>query len=138
MDKCDPELLLSEKNIRITRQRLTVLNAILVREEPFCVNDLHEDIKGEIDIVTIYRNLELLLNENIIREVMNKKDRQYFEISCVHNPEHPHFYCNSCGRIYCIRAQSFLAPRKKSVSHGEFIIHETVLNYNGICPMCRA
>lgn len=138
MDKCKPESLLSQKNLRITRQRLTVLGAILKKDEPFCVNDLHEDIMGEMDLVTIYRNLEILLNENIIREVMNKKDRQYFEISCVHNPEHPHFYCNSCGRIYCMRAQGGLAPWKKSLPHGEFIIHETVLNYNGICPGCRS
>ena len=138
MDKCNPEHLLSAKNIRITRQRLTVLSAILRREAPFCVNDLHEDIRGEMDLVTIYRNLEVLLNENIIREVMNKNDRKYFEISCVHNPEHPHFYCNSCGRIYCIRAQEKPVPRKKNVAYGEFIIHETVLNYNGICPTCRA
>jgi Fur family transcriptional regulator, ferric uptake regulator len=138
MDKCSAETLLAEKKIKATKQRITVLEQILSMDSSFCAGDLSDVLKNEMDTVTIYRNLLLLCREGILREVMNKNDRQYFEISCIHNPNHPHFFCNSCNKIYCLKkVKDFDIPGKITPGK-DFIIHETVLHYNGICPLCRS
>lgn len=135
MDKCTPESLLEGRNIKLTRQRLIVLNAIIGTGKPFSASDLHENLESEMDLATIYRNLEMLCGEGIIRQVMNEKERQYYELACEHNPEHPHFYCNSCGKIYCMKREKPI--RLKSGLPQDFTIEQTVLQYRGICPDCR-
>lgn len=137
MDECKARSLLGGKNIKVTKQRLAVLDLIISIDGSFCADDLFTELKNEMDIVTIYRNLILLCREGILREVMNKNDRQYFEISCIHNPSHPHFYCISCNKIYCMKSKKNSFMRKKINPGDKFIIHETVLQYNGICPLCR-
>ena len=137
MDKCKAEALLTGKKIKLTRQRLSVLELIISLGGSFCADDLFSELKNDMDLVTIYRNLILLCREGILREVMNRNDRQYFEIACIHNPEHPHFFCRNCKKIYCLKSHNnFIVPKK--INPGDdFIIHETVLQYNGICPSCR-
>lgn len=137
MDRCRPETLLNHSNIKITRQRLTVLGLIVSIDSSFSANDLHEALKGRLDIVTIYRTLQLLCERKILREVMNCDDRQYYELSCEHNPVHPHFYCNLCRKIYCFKAVRTGLPARNIVPEKNFIIQEAVLQYNGICPSCR-
>ncbi len=135
MDKCTPESLLAGRNIKLTRQRQFVLNVIIDRGKPFSASDLYDDLSNEMDLATIYRNLEMLNNEGIIRQVMNEKERQYYELACEHNPEHPHFYCNSCGRIYCMKKGKPLHLNDKLSE--DFIIEHTILQFRGICPKCR-
>lgn len=137
MNNCTSELLLNEKNIKVTRQRVTVLDLIISKDTSFCANDLFDELKEMMDIVTIYRNLQLLCGAGILREVMNKSGRQYFEFSSAGNPAHPHFYCNRCRKIFCLKSKNNYFVPLKNVPEDSFIIHETVLNYSGICPDCR-
>ena len=137
MDKNKSESLLNEKNLKVTKQRVTVLDLIISKDSSFCANDLFDELKGKMDLVTIYRNLLLLCKEGILREVMNKSGRQYFEFSSDNNPVHPHFYCNLCKKIFCMKSKRINSVTKKINPDDSFIINETVVNYNGICPSCR-
>lgn len=137
MKEYTSQLLLGEKRIKVTKQRVTVLNHILSRDSSFCANDLFDELKGKMDLVTIYRNLLMLCREGILREVMNKSGRQYFELSSPQNPVHPHFYCSACRKIFCLKTKSNSSVSKKINTGDNFIIHETVLQYSGICPACQ-
>jgi len=137
MDKCKSEALLNEKKLKVTKQRVTILDLIISSESNFCANDLYSELKAELDLVTIYRNLQILSEAGILREVMNRNDRQYFELACVHNPAHPHFYCSLCKKIFCMKSKNKYTVPKKINPDGDFIVHETVLQYSGICPSCR-
>jgi len=134
MDKCTPESLLAGRNIKLTRQRQVVLDAIIQTGKPFCASDLYESISNDMDLATIYRNLDMLSGEGIIRQVINEKDRQYYELACKHNPEHPHFYCNRCGKIFCMKKGK--PVRVKNDLPENFTVEQTVLQYRGICPEC--
>lgn len=137
MDICRPETLLNLGNIKITRQRLMLLGRIISIDSAFSANDLYEKLEDRIDLVTIYRTLQLLCDRKILREVINRDDRRYYELSCIHNPVHPHFYCSSCRKIYCIKAPHPGRLARRSGLEKNFIIHETQLQYSGICPSCR-
>ncbi|HOP62766.1 MAG TPA: transcriptional repressor [Spirochaetota bacterium] len=135
MDKCTPESLLEGKKIKLTRQRQVVLDTIISSGRPFCAAELHEELNEKMDLATIYRNLDIFSSEGIIRQVMNENERQYYELACRHNPEHPHFYCNRCGKIYCMKQGRPL--RVKADLDEDFIVEQTVVQFRGICPDCR-
>lgn len=135
MDKCTPESLIEGKKIKLTRQRFDVLEAIINTGKPFSASDLCYELADKIDPATIYRNLEMLAGAGIIRQVMNENERQYYELACKHNPEHPHFYCSSCGKIFCLKKEKYIRP-VKGLS-GDFTVEETVINFRGICPECK-
>ena len=135
MEDCTPQSLLAGRNIKLTKQRGLVLAAILRTGGPFCALDLHSGLSAEIDLTTIYRNLELLEQEGIVREVMNENERRYYELACEHNPEHPHFYCCRCKKIFCIKKEK--QPRPGQRLPRGFDVQHTLLQYRGICPECR-
>lgn len=135
MDRCTPESLIEGKRIKLTRQRINVLEAIINTERPFSASDLCHELSDTIDPATIYRNLEMLAGEGIIRQVMNENERQYYELACKHNPEHPHFYCSRCGNIFCLKNEKYIRPNKGLP--GDFTVEETVVTLKGICPECK-
>ncbi len=138
MDNCKSDSLLCDKKIKVTKQRITILDLIISKDSSFCANNLFDELSGSIDLVTIYRNLQLFCAAGILREVVNKCDRQYFEISCEHNPAHPHFYCNLCRKIFCMKSKNSSDYKAKKNIKDNFIIQEMVIHYSGICPACRA
>jgi Fe2+ or Zn2+ uptake regulation protein len=137
MDKCTPESLLAEKKLKHTKQRDDVLHAIIEQDAPFCASGLHDELAENMDLATIYRNIEILCHEGIIREVINENDRQYYELACVHNPEHPHFYCSRCGRIYCMKQKMGKSFHPKANIDENFIVQHTRIQFRGLCPKCN-
>jgi Fe2+ or Zn2+ uptake regulation protein len=136
MDKCTPETLLGKKRIKMTKQRNVVLQTIIDNDSPFCASDLYKVLSEDMDLATLYRNIEMLFLEGIIREVMNERERHYYELACVHNPEHPHFCCNRCGQIYCMK-QKKVKPFHVEVCSGKnFIVQNTTIQLRGFCPKC--
>ncbi|HPS58605.1 MAG TPA: transcriptional repressor [Spirochaetota bacterium] len=137
MDKCKSRALLDEKGLKVTRQRIAILDIAIMKESVFSAHDIYHDLGGETDLATVYRNLQYFCEENLLREVINKDDRQYFELACVHNPVHPHFYCNSCKNIYCLKEMK-ISSRGKLSPGKKFKIQETILQFSGICSSCAA
>ena len=136
MDKCIPENLLKGNELKITSQRVLVLNEIINKKKPFSANDLFLSLKNKIDLTTIYRILLIFKNKRLIREVVNKNEIQFYELSCVHNPAHVHFLCNNCGKIFCLDP----LPEKALLSIGkikkDFITDEISINLTGLCSNC--
>ena len=135
MDRCRSRALLNSKGLKVTRQRIAILDIVIMKESVFSANDIYSDLGGETDLATVYRNLQFFCDENLLREVINKDDRQYFELACVHNPAHPHFYCNSCKKIFCLKEMKNFAPGKLTPGK-RFKVQETVLQFSGICSAC--
>ncbi len=137
MDRCKSRALLDAKGLKITRQRIAILDLVIKKETVFSANDIFYDLGGEIDLATVYRNLQFFCDEKLVREVINKEDRQYFELACVHNPGHPHFYCNSCKKIFCLKEMKNYYPAKLNPGK-RFKVQETMLQFSGICASCAA
>lgn len=137
MDRCKSRALLDAKGLKITRQRIAILDLVIKKETVFSANDIFYGLDGEMDLATVYRNLQFFCDEKLIREVINKEDRQYFELACVHNPGHPHFYCNSCKKIFCLKDMKNYYPAKLNPGK-RFKVQETMLQFSGICSSCAA
>jgi Fur family ferric uptake transcriptional regulator len=135
-DKCQAHNLLSENQLKITKQREDVLSRIIELDKPFNVNELRSVLGGNFDIVTIYRILEAFSRKGIVREVSSLNGVRYFELSCVHHPIHPHFICEHCHSIYCLGAIDY----KDSLKLGKYADTHSIsgisINFTGICGQC--
>lgn len=89
--------------------------------------------KGEnVALSTIYRSLETLEKENVIRRIPSKYGQDFYEF--YEQAKHDHFVCLKCGKIYDI-------PKKRTnigflEKEGKYV-QEVVTTYYGICNDCH-
>jgi len=139
MDNCSSNVLLKSKQIKITAQRVEILDEIINTNHPFSVNELHSKLKPDlnIDLATVYRFINLLTKSEIIREVVNSDGFQYFELACVHHPLHPHFICENCKNISCLKNLNSLDAVNLGSYTGNNLVRKISLNFTGICSKCQ-
>lgn len=91
---------LKEKRIKITNQRLNIIEEILKSKGHFEVEDLVYKIKKKnIDAsrATIYRTLNILKDLGYIVEVIKLNNKTYYEFA--NKEHHDHLLCLNCGKI---------------------------------------
>ena len=137
MERCNPEEMLRRYNLKLTKQRLMVLEKIIEIQEPFTAYSLFDLLDESMDLVTIYRNLNTLKEKMILREIPTESETRLFELSCIHNPVHPHFYCSKCKKTYCLDeiSKKDLDILKSYYTEGH--IDGVVVQLSGICANCK-
>jgi Fe2+ or Zn2+ uptake regulation protein len=137
MDKCNANNILKKNKLKSTRQRILLLEAIINSEKVFSANSLHERIKNRMDLVTIYRILSILLEKKIIREIVSNETTKFYELSCEHNPVHPHFICDKCKNIICLGE----IDRKEIANLEKYsednLIKTIIIQFTGTCNKCK-
>jgi len=136
MDRCDAKELLKSKNMKATKQRVQLLEEIIDKQILFTANDLFKKLSNQMDLVTIYRILNLFQESGLVREVFSNSDSKMYELSCIHNPVHPHFSCKVCGNIYCLdEIDKETLTNLKSRCIG-FKVDDISMQFSGICNKC--
>lgn len=137
MKKCDPLEILKSNSLKATSQRVSALQEIIKIGKVFNAEELHIAMKDEADLATVYRILTILSDKNIIREINSSTGTKFYEMSCVHNPVHPHFQCIKCKRIMCLDE---LSPEDEAVlykySTSGKVTGVSIL-FTGICSKCE-
>ena len=95
--------LLKQAKLKATPQRLCVLKILSNHAHP-TIDELYKQIKTEypsISLATVYKNLNTLINENLVVEVNSPNQKAKYDIY-----EHPHIHlvCSNCGNIQDINA----------------------------------
>lgn len=137
MDKCKAKIILKVNGLKLTKQRILLLETILESEGVFSALSLKKKLKNQIDLVTIYRILSLFLNNKIIREVLSNEITKFYELSFEHYQVHPHFICSKCNKIICLSAidnNDILSLRRYSEDN---IIENINIQFSGICSNCK-
>ncbi|HOL57989.1 MAG TPA: Fur family transcriptional regulator [Spirochaetota bacterium] len=137
MDKCEVTTLLKRNKLKKTEQRELLLQIIINSETLFSAEILYEKVNKNINLVTIYRILNLFIKKNIIREVLVHNKTQYYELACEHHPVHPHFLCKKCGKLYCLRSIDKVEFSNLINLYKDYLIEDISLHLSGICPECR-
>lgn len=138
MGICIAKDMLKAKRLKVTEKREKVLELILASERPKTARDLHEaaSLHGNIDLVTVYRVLSLLLEKGIIREIVGESGTSFYEKACEHNPVHPHFHCGECGKVYCLEPLTFEEGLILGRVGKGFRIASVSLDIKGVCDKC--
>lgn len=139
MERCEALPILKKHHIRATAKRVALLTEIFGCETSFSVAALHASIEGRlaVDLVTVYRFLNLLVEKGVVRCFRGPGNEQFFEKACVHNPLHPHFVCRRCGQLTCLKDLPFddVVWRESLAARG-YRPEGITLVVRGLCPAC--
>jgi Fe2+ or Zn2+ uptake regulation protein len=91
--------LLRANGMRITRNRLQILEALLRAEKPLSLEEIQTRIDGDApDYATVFRVMTLLESLQIAQKVHLNRSCSYYELV---NPQqhYDHIICTECGRV---------------------------------------
>ena len=142
MTKVDEQVsrLLQKSKLRRTPVRAGVLEVLAKSSRAMGAVEILEKLPPHTDAVTVYRTLNTFTRKNVLHRVRGE-DRVWRyalgseEESPVH--QHPHFVCESCGKVECLKeaevpggfVQSLGVGKGYRVRFPEVVLH-------GVCPRC--
>ena len=126
--------LLKEKGLKVTPQRVAIIE-LLEQYGHLSIQELYELIKkrfSTISLATIYKNLNSMLNNDLINEIKLKGQDNKYEIA---KNLHSHLVCKECGKIEDIFLQTDKIL-KEFQQNEKFLAQEINVNIYGICQKC--
>ena len=126
--------LLKNHELKATPQRLCILDTL---DE--CGHATLEDIQKIISkkfptlsLSTIYRNLNDMINQEIVSEVKLANKKDYFEIK---KDKHVHLVCQKCGKIEDFEIKTDDLSKKIEELTGDKVLDDTI-TFDVICKDC--
>ncbi|WP_422678808.1 Fur family transcriptional regulator [Clostridium thermosuccinogenes] len=124
---------LKSKNIRLSHQRLKVLEYVAEHRTHPTVDQVYSDLHREIPTLsktTVYNTLNALMDAGLVKVITIEDNETRYDIV---TENHGHFKCQNCGRIYDFKIDidSFEAQDLK-----DFKILDKDVYFKGICPHC--
>jgi Fur family ferric uptake transcriptional regulator len=126
--------LLSDRGLKKTTQRISVLNLLLSSKKPLSHQEITDAIPG-LDKVTAYRVLSSLLDSSIAHRIETPHRMWHFAVCpCGHTEHcHPHFSCRKCGRTECL--PDVKLPRWDNSRLGRIVENQEIY-LHGLCIKC--
>jgi Fur family transcriptional regulator, ferric uptake regulator len=103
-----PEEVLKKMGLRITQQRIQVLEYLARKSGPVNLTDLNQNFSDRINRITLYRILNDFEELGIIRLFFSHDGKKCIEWTGEHHethdehPSHLHFQCKTCDKIFCL------------------------------------
>lgn len=121
---------------RLTRGKKIVVECLLNSGEPLTAHEIFARTSGsDIDLATIYRNLEQLEKVDVITKVEHSQHGWKYALSGAHHSHSIH--CVQCGRdVQMNTCMMHDIERMIAEQTGFAGIHHTV-NFTGSCPECQ-
>ena len=129
---------IKNKGYRYSAIRESILNFIIKNNKPLSYFDLQKFLnkkKLSVNKTTIYRELNFLKNQGIVRELQFNDGIKYYEITP--QGHHHHIICNQCEAIDHIELKKDLDIQEKSIfKNNKFKVLTHSLEFYGICNSC--
>ena len=130
----DYALLLKEYNLKVTPQRLAIVEELNMHGH-MNIDDLYHTLLVKfpsISLATIYKNINAMIEKIFLNEVKIPNKKSVYELT---KEEHSHVVCKKCNAIMDINLDtSKLLNEAKKIS--EFSLDEGAVIFAGICPKC--
>ncbi len=128
--------LLKDNDLRITRHRKEVLNLIVSYESAIPFALIQKELSS-MDRVTLYRTMNILLDNGIIHKIQVEDKETYYALcghTCddgSHEHNHVHFHCSSCDKVKCLEPDTPL-----NIGLNGFEIQNVDVQIKGVCDQC--
>lgn len=133
------EQFLKDRDLKLTRPRRIILDAVFATHSHFDVDALFDDIRQKYDDVsraTIYRTMPLLVESGLIKQSLRCQAKDHYEHIFGHK-HHLHFICNECGEIIEADSDTIETALKGLAKEHGFEISEINIGARGLCRKCR-
>ncbi len=135
--------LLTKKGLKNTVQRKEILQVLSEADIPLTAREVYlklKDNEKECRLSTIYRNLNIFEEKNIIKKVIinhnniNHNKHSFFEL--IKKEDYHYFICTKCGKITNIKCPlaEYLG---KLAEEKDYTITDHRLIIYGICSECH-
>ena len=122
--------LLKQNDLKATIQRTNILKSIN-RAGHINIDEIYEELKKHyptISLATIYKNIILMVRQNIIVEIPINGKKSKYELK---KDDHIHLICKSCGNIEDRDLNSC------DIDIKDFQIVSKQINLYGLCKNCQ-
>ncbi|QPJ65855.1 MAG: transcriptional repressor [Candidatus Nitrohelix vancouverensis] len=130
---------IAQNNLKITRQRRSVLNAFLECEKHVSAEELYKLVtekEPKIGLATVYRTLALLTQSQLAQELDFGDGQKRYEHRFMHS-HHDHMICTECGKILEFNHPLIEKFQEEVATRNGFTITSHKLHMFGICSECR-
>ena len=122
---------------RNTIQKDLVRNTVYEMRRHVTANEIYEFVKGFCPTIgkgTVYRNLDILVEEGNLRKVKVSDEPNRFDLTL---KNHYHVRCVNCGEISDVDMDEILGLLEKiHDTHGTDFLGYDIL-FKDICPKCQ-
>ena len=127
--------LLKKSALRATPKRVALLALLKRTQKPLTAEDIHKTMQ-DIDLVTVYRNLQSLVTVVLVREVRFKDASVRYEFAS--SAHHHHLVCTNCGTVDELPECDVRSLEKHALeASSRFkLINEHSLEFFGTCRAC--
>lgn len=136
----DLEARLRTQGYRLTPQRILMLEVLTREGGHLSAEAIHARVTRRypyVNLSTVYRTLEMLVSEGIVREARLGGGRRLFELASESDPHH-HLVCRACGAVEHIAAAHLDEVEAHLLDEHGFQVEDTVLTSFGQCGRCRS
>lgn len=143
MDQAVFKNMLREKGLKVTNQRLTVLETMaahpgehLTTEE---IYDLVKEKEPEIGLATVYRTVQVLFDLKVIDKVSFDDGFTRYELRGLDQKtghQHHHAICNKCGKVYSFQDDLLDALEQALFDSMGFVVTNHEVKLYGTCKEC--
>jgi Fur family transcriptional regulator, peroxide stress response regulator len=124
---------LKSLHLKVTPIRIALLDTLEHAQEPLRVKDIVKEVKS--DIVTVYRNLQNLMQLGLVSQLFLDQKEAYFELTS--HKHHHHAICENCGRMVDIHDLGHHKLEQEALKASGFArIARHSLEFFGLCKDC--
>ena len=137
--QCNYEELLAKAKLKITENRVRVLEVVGNNSFPLSAKDIYSTLERNISInrVTVYRILDLLVDHGLLERISTGGRAFYYGLAPNdHHRPHPHFYCKNCGQMDCLSPESLHVDMEDFIRTFPGQIDKVEVRIDGICKNC--
>jgi Fur family ferric uptake transcriptional regulator len=130
---------LRRRNRRVTAERLAMFDEIFRQHGHIDADRLHAAMEGrgiKISRATVYRNLDLLVECDLVRRQRFGRQRYLYEH--VHaGQQHDHLVCRRCGRLVEFVSPGIRALQREICRAHGFDPAEVTVQISSLCTRCE-
>jgi Fur family ferric uptake transcriptional regulator len=131
--------ILADRGLRLTRQRESVVEAMVDVKGSFTAQDLHDRLRAShsgVGLTTVYRTLEILSEAGAVERVHGLNHCEAFVVA---GRRHSHtIVCSSCGSASELLDCGCDELVEAAARETGFRIDDHVIQLSGICQGCAA
>lgn len=124
-------------DLRVTPQRRAILDVLRGTESHPDANWIFEQVRRalpHISLGTVYRNLRLLRDAGLVRELSYDPDVAHYD---ARTDQHYHVVCRACGAIGDVGCARFTELEARAAQNTDFAIESHDVIFYGLCLTCQ-
>lgn len=126
--------MMHQAGLRPSLQRIAIFAQVANTRKHPTADEIYAKLAPEyptLSKTTVYNSLHALVEAGLARELEIESGNKHYDLAP--QPDHSHFICRRCGRIFDMKIPDNLS---NSATSG-FLVDSVDLYFKGVCPDCQ-